>query len=77
MEYFPVHLYPFTAYFYMLRYGKDHHMQLKLGDVSRIKIKNHDVLLPKTVGIIYGDTLKLAIRALVGQRNCFLKDMFL
>lgn len=61
----------------MQRYGKDQHMQLKLGDVSRIKIKNRDVLLPKTVGIIYGDTLKLAIHALADQINCFLKDIFL
>ena len=52
-------------------------MQLKLGDVSRIKIKNHDDLVPKTVGVIYGDTLKLAIHALVGQRNCFFKGIFL
>ena len=49
----------------------------ELGDVSRIKIKNHDVLVPETVGIIYGDTLKLAIHALAGQRNCFFKDIFL
>ena len=30
--------------------SKDHYMQLKLGDVLRIEIKNHDVLLPKTLG---------------------------
>ena len=46
-DYFPFYLYPFTAYFYMQRWSKDHYMQLKLGDVSRIEIKNHDVLLPK------------------------------
>ena len=28
---------------------KDHCMQLKLGDVLRTKIKNHDILLPKTL----------------------------
>ena len=47
MDYFPFNLHPFTAYFYKQRYSKDHFMQLKLGDVSRIEIKNHDVLLPK------------------------------
>ena len=30
--------------------SKDHYMQLKLGDVLRIEIKNHDVLQPKTLG---------------------------
>ena len=34
----------------MQSYSKDHFMpQLKLGDVIRIEIKNHDVLLPKTL----------------------------
>ena len=48
--YFPFHLHSFTLYFYMQSYGKDHYMpQLKLSDVIRIEIKNHDVLLPKTL----------------------------
>ena len=46
----PFYLHPFTLYFYMQSYGKDHYMpQLKLRDVIRIEIKNHDVLLPKTL----------------------------
>ena len=50
-DHFPFYLHPFTAYFYMQRSdSKDHYMQLKLGDVLRIEIKNHDVLLPKTLG---------------------------
>ena len=28
-DYFPFYLYPFTVYFYMQRYSKDHYMQLK------------------------------------------------
>ena len=36
-----VNLYQFTAYFYMQRYSKDRYMQLKLRDISTIKIKNH------------------------------------
>ena len=40
----------FYLYFYMQSYSKDHCMpQLKLGDVIRIEITNHDVLLPKTL----------------------------
>ena len=42
----------------MQSYNKDHHMQLKLGDVPRIEIKNHDVFSGKTIaGVIYDDTL--------------------
>ena len=49
-DYFPFYLHSFTLYFYMQSYGKDHYMpQLKLSDVIRIEIKNHDVLLPKTL----------------------------
>ena len=39
-DYFLFNLYSFTAYFYMQRYSRDHYLQLKLGDVSRIEIKN-------------------------------------
>ena len=46
----PFYLHPFTLYFYMQIYGKDHYMpQLELRDVIRIEIKNHGVLLPKTL----------------------------
>ena len=31
----------------MQSYNKDHHMQLKLGDVPTIEIKNHDFFLEK------------------------------
>ena len=49
-DYFPFYLHSFTLSFYMQSYGKDHYMpQLKLSDVIRIEIKNHDVLLPKTL----------------------------
>ena len=54
--YFPFNLYPFTAYFYMQRYSKEHYMQLKQ-DVSRIEIKKHDLLLPKALWESYGDML--------------------
>ena len=40
-DYFPFCLQPFTAYFYIQRYS--------IGDVFRIEIKNHGVLLPKTL----------------------------
>ena len=30
-------------------YGKDHYMQLKLGIIFRIEIKNHDISLIKTL----------------------------
>ena len=33
----------------MQRYSKDHYSQLKLGDNFRIDIKNHDILLAKTL----------------------------
>ena len=33
----------------MQRSSKDHYMLLNLGDVSRIDIKNHDILLAKTL----------------------------
>ena len=47
-DHFPYYLHSFTAYFYMQRSdSKDHYMQLKLEDVLRIDIKNHDVLLQK------------------------------
>ena len=50
-DHFPFYLHPFTAYFYMQRSdSKDHYMQLKLGDVLRIEIKNQDVLLQKNWG---------------------------
>lgn len=48
-DYFPFNLYPFKSYFNMQRYSKHYYMQLKLWDTSRIKIKNHDVLLPETL----------------------------
>ena len=42
----------------MQRFSKDHYMELKLGDVFRIKNKNRDdFLLPKALEVIYGDTL--------------------
>ena len=42
----------------MQRYSKDYYMQLKLGDIFRIDIKNHDILLEKNIaGVICGDTL--------------------
>ena len=42
--------FPFYLYFYTQSYSKDHYMpQLKLGDDICIEIKNHDVLLPKTL----------------------------
>ena len=40
-DHFPFCLQPFTAYFYIQRYS--------IGDVFRIEIKNHGVLLPKTL----------------------------
>ena len=47
-DHFPFYVHSFTAYFYMQRSdSKDHYMQLKLEDVLRIEIKNHDVLLQK------------------------------
>ena len=46
-EYFPFNLYPFTTYFYIQRCSKDHYMWLKLGDIFRIDIKNHDMLQAK------------------------------
>ena len=46
----PFYLHPFTLYFYTQSYGKDYYTsQLELRDVLRIEIKNHDVLLPKTL----------------------------
>ena len=42
-NHFSFNLYQFTAYLNICRgiNGKDHYMQLKLGDISTIKIKNH------------------------------------
>ena len=42
-EYFLSNFHPFTAYFFMQRYSKDHFMQLKLGNVSTTELKNHYV----------------------------------
>ena len=33
----------------MQRYSKDYYMQLKLQDILKIDIKNHDILLAKTL----------------------------
>ena len=48
-EYFPFNLYLFTTYFYIQRCSTDHYTQLKLGDIFSIDIRNHDMLLAKTL----------------------------
>ena len=63
----------------MQRYSKHHYMQLKLDDVFRIEIKNHDVLLPETLW----ELLFMVTHLIIGHSNFgglkkfFIKKIFI